>query len=386
MKILQINVIYGHGSTGKIVKTLHERYLSKGLDSYVFYGRGDKANDPRLIRTGFLLEAKLWRFIQLFTGNFLGGSPLSTWNLKRHIRKLSPDVVHIHCINGNMCSVFSLLRWLRKNNYKTILTHHAKFMFTGGCGLNMCERFASGCGHCPRKKEVFGRYCPDRSAKNLRRLSRLNLDGSWITHTYVSPWLKEQAEKSPLLKKANNHFVPNPIDTEVFNPTKLKEPLRNRPYAFFPTSLRAEVKGWQWIEPVGKKLNELGMDLLVTGSGHESFANPNIIDVGRISDQSLMAEYYRQAAFTLVLSQCESFSMPVLESLCCGTPVYGFKAGGPESICPEEMKDNFVDNGDIDALFKAIEKNKNKNPVHGFDAPDVSEGFLELSLSIKRVF
>ena len=77
-------------------------------------------------------------------------------------------------------------------------------------------------------------------------------------------------------------------------------------------------------------------------------------------------------------SQCESFSMPVLESLCCGTPVYGFKAGGPESVCPEEMKNNFVDNGDINALFEVIKKKQSKNPVHGFDAPDVSEGFLEL--------
>ena len=103
-----------------------------------------------------------------------------------------------------------------------------------------------------------------------------------------------------------------------------------------------------------------------------------IVDIRRLSDQPLMAEHYRQAAFTLVLSQCESFSMPVLESLCCGTPVYGFKAGGPESICPEEMKDNFVDNGDIEALFKTMQKGLGKNCVKEYKAPDVSKLFLSL--------
>ena len=377
MKILQINVIYGHGSTGKIVKTLHERYLSKGLDSYVFYGRGDKTKDPRTIRTGFLLEAKLWRFLQLFTGNFLGGSPLSTWNLKRHIRKLSPDVVHLHLINGNMVNVFSLLRWLKKNNYKTILTHHAKLMFTGGCGINLCDNYQTGCGHCPYKKEVFG-FAPDRSKHIYKKLSSLNLDGAWIKHTYVSPWLMSLAMKSPLLERADNHVVFNPVDTAIFNTNSKRGPLRERPYAFFPTSAHSEVKGWQYVEEVGKKLNELGMDLVITGSGNESFASPNIVDAGHISDQTLLADYYRQASFTLVLSKFESFSMPVLESLCCGTPVYGFKAGGPESICPEEMKDNFVDNGNIDALFETMQKGLGKNCVKEHKVPDVSELFVGL--------
>ncbi len=355
MRILQVNVIYGHGSTGKIVQTLHEEYLRQGHDSHVFFGRGPKSHDNRVVRVGFLREAKLWRFIQLFTGNFLAGSPLSTRNLKRHIKKLKPDVVHLHCINGNMCNVFSLLKWLRKKGYKTVLTHHAKFMFTGGCGLNMCEKYTYGCGNCPRKREVFGRLCGDKSTGNVKRLSALGMDGVWIKHTYVSPWLKDQADLSPLLAKANNHVVLNPVDTSVFNPVSMMLPLNNKPYAFFPTSLHSAVKGWKWVETVGAGLNELGMDLLVTGSGKESFVSPNIIDVGHISDQNLMAEYYRQAKVALVLSQCESFSMPVAESLCCGTPVCGFKAGGPES---------FIRNGCFYAPYGNIEKLANLIKEH----------------------
>ena len=45
MKILQINVVYGIGSTGKIVKDIHESLLNNGVNSFVLYGRGKKTNN-----------------------------------------------------------------------------------------------------------------------------------------------------------------------------------------------------------------------------------------------------------------------------------------------------------------------------------------------------
>ena len=356
MRILQVNVIYGHGSTGKIVETLHKQYLSLGHESYVLFGRGKRSKDPNVRRTGFLWEAKLWRFIQLFTGNFLGGSPLSTWNLKRHIRRIHPDVVHLHCVNGNMCNVFSLLKWLKKYGYKTVLTHHAKFMFTGGCGLNLCEGFATGCGNCPHKKEVFGRFCGDKSAKNVKRLSDLDLSGAWIQHAYVSPWLRQQAEKSALLKNAHNHVVYNPVDL------RLEAVTAKKPYVFFPISLKADYKGWNFIEPLGKKLKELGVDLYVTGSGQEAFNSSNIKDVGRINNKNDLARCYAEAIATVILSRCESFSMPVIESLLCGTPVVGFKAGAPETLDVFGCA-SFYEYGNLD-LVASRAKELLQNPIN----------------------
>ena len=45
--------------------------------------------------------------------------------------------------------------------------------------------------------------------------------------------------------------------------------------------------------------------------------------------------------------------MPTAESLCCGTPVLGFEAGGPESIALEKYS-AFVPYGDLDALQKQV--------------------------------
>jgi glycosyltransferase involved in cell wall biosynthesis len=53
------------------------------------------------------------------------------------------------------------------------------------------------------------------------------------------------------------------------------------------------------------------------------------------------------------VSKKETFSMPCAESLCCGTPIVGFKAGAPEQISMGDYSD-FVEFGDVDALEKRL--------------------------------
>lgn len=80
----------------------------------------------------------------------------------------------------------------------------------------------------------------------------------------------------------------------------------------------------------------------------------NLIIKTNVSSKQL-ATLYSEADITLISSKRETFSMPVAESLCCGTPVVGFRAGGPESIAIKEYTE-FVEYGNIDALEKAVEE------------------------------
>ena len=47
--------------------------------------------------------------------------------------------------------------------------------------------------------------------------------------------------------------------------------------------------------------------------------------------------------------------MVTAESLCCGTPVVGFRAGGPEQIALPGHS-CFVENGDIEALKAGVRR------------------------------
>ena len=79
----------------------------------------------------------------------------------------------------------------------------------------------------------------------------------------------------------------------------------------------------------------------------------NVVLLGRIADQRELAQLYSAADLTLITSRRETFSMPVAESLCCGTPVVGFRAGGPESIALQEYS-AFTAFGDVKSLAEAI--------------------------------
>jgi glycosyltransferase involved in cell wall biosynthesis len=98
-------------------------------------------------------------------------------------------------------------------------------------------------------------------------------------------------------------------------------------------------------------LKEKGYVFAVAGAPSSyAFSSGNVVNLGFVSSPQIMASLYRNAKCTLVISQEESFSMPVAESLCCGTPVAGFKAGGPESFADSRFS-AFADQGDVNSLI-----------------------------------
>jgi glycosyltransferase involved in cell wall biosynthesis len=64
--------------------------------------------------------------------------------------------------------------------------------------------------------------------------------------------------------------------------------------------------------------------------------------------------------------------MVVAESLSCGTPVVGFKAGAPETIALPEYSE-FVEQGDVDGLQAAVEKWLKKEDIDKMKIGKVGE-------------
>jgi glycosyltransferase involved in cell wall biosynthesis len=113
-------------------------------------------------------------------------------------------------------------------------------------------------------------------------------------------------------------------------------------------------KGGEYIIQLAKQLKNV--QFFVAGESKITGEIPeNMILLGKIQDQKLLAEYYSMADVTLITSKRETFSMPCAESLCCGTPVAGFRAGGPEQIALKEYS-TFVEYGDTEALLRSTKK------------------------------
>ena len=113
-------------------------------------------------------------------------------------------------------------------------------------------------------------------------------------------------------------------------------------------------KGGWYILRLAERMQKDGVRVVVAGKYKITGRLPdNVILLGPVRDQNRMAEYYSGADVTVISSRRETFSMVCAESLCCGTPVAGFRAGGPETISLPEYS-RFCKYGDLDALEKCV--------------------------------
>lgn len=367
MKILQINCVYRKGSTGKITYDIHSQLKSAGYESVVCYGRGDKILEDNIYKTCSEFYAKLNKLGSMISGIMYGGCFFSTQKLISVIERERPDIVHLQCLNGYFVNIYRLIAYLKRNHIKTVLTLHAEFMHTGNCAHSLeCEKWKTGCGHCPRLKKETGALLLDRTAASWKKMQKaFDGFGDDLVVTSVSPWLKRRAMCSPILSSFKHKVVLNGLDTEVFrvrNFKKLKElhGLTNEKIIFHATprfdNNPENIKGGKYVIELAEKLNELNVRFLVAGDYEPEIKVPNnVILLGRITDQKVLAQYYSMADVTLLTSKKETFSMIVAESLCCGTPVVGFEAGAPEQITIKDYSD-FLKHGDMEELQKNVMK------------------------------
>lgn len=180
--------------------------------------------------------------------------------------------------------------------------------------------------------------------------------------TSVSPWLMQRASASPIFSGKNHCVVMNGLDTNVFHSRKsyLREELgeTGQKVIFHATPNfnldSRHIKGGYYVNELAKRMPDV--KFLVAGSYLEGIVvSNNVILLGKVANQQKLAELYSMADLTLLTSKRETFSMVTAESLCCGTAVIGFQAGGPEQIAIPEYS-CFVDHGDMSALKNETEK------------------------------
>ena len=364
MKVLQINCVYNKGSTGKITYDIHKTLIGAGEESVVCYGRGERVKEPGVYKTCGELYAKMNNLLTRLTGVMYGGCAGSTRKLIRIIKKEKPDIVHLQCINGYFVNIYQLLSWLKEQRLETILTLHAEFMYTANCAYAMdCEKWKSGCGNCPRFRQETKSIFWDRTAQSYCRMQAAFEDFHNLTVVSVSPWLMNRAQQSPMLVDKRHRVILNGVDTEIFRPCaaddiREKYGLKDEKVIFHVTPSfsddPAHIKGGYYVLKLAEMLRDENIRIIVAGQYDRNIPVPeNVIMLGQIRDQQELARYYSVADVTLLTSKKETFSMVTAESLCCGTPVVGFKAGAPEQIAISAYS-QFVDWGDMIMLKQSV--------------------------------
>lgn len=394
-----MNSVYNSGSTGKIVSDIHHELLNNNIESIVCYGRGKKIKEKNVYKVCREMYSYFNHFIANFTGVPYKGFFFSTQKLKNVIKKEKPDIVHLQCINGYFVDIYRLVEWLKNNKIKTVLTLHAEFMYTGGCGHALdCNKWldSKGCHNCDKVKKDIHSKLFDRTNYMWKRMIKAfdGFDKNKLIVTSVSPWLMERAKQSYAFRNYEHFIVLNGLDTCVFhsyddnelNSLKQKHNLKDEKIIFHATPYFNDdpnhIKGGYYVLKLAKMMKNENVRFIVAGQYDSKIKLPsNIIMLGKVSNQLELAKYYSMADVTLLTSKKETFSMVTAESLSCGTPVVGFKAGAPELIALKEYS-KFVEYGKYEKLYEScmemLKVESTVNHVNTYSKENMTNKYVEV--------
>lgn len=362
MKVFSINIFAEYGSTGKIVQAIHSQLLKMDADSYICYGRGKRLKNEKYYKTTFELLAKFYKIVSYFTGDPNSFASFETYKLIKLLKKEKPDIVHIHCLNCFYINTYTLLEFLKQQKIKTVLTLHAELMYTGGCAHSYdCDQWKLGCKKCPNLVSSTGALYFDKTSRIWNNLNNIYINFNELTIVAVSNWLYERAKQSLFFKDKRLLCINNGIDTSIYKPNtnnRLRNIYANWSHIVLhvnPTFTEPS-KGGQYIIELAKRNQKKNILFIIIGyKGRKNILPPNIKALPIINDTSLIAEYYSIADLTIIASKKETYSLVCAESLSCGTPVVGFKAGAPELISDKRMSE-FVKYGDLVELENAMNR------------------------------
>lgn len=369
MRILQINCVYGKGSTGKITKDIHLALLEKGIESFVCYGRGGTVVDKNVFMIATDFSSRVRKVISAIDGMPYRFTSWTNRKLEKEIIDIHPDIVHLQCINGYFIDIYRILEFLKSKKLPTVLTLHAEFMYTGGCGYALdCNQWVHGCQKCRRLKSGLGVIGFDNVKGNYLKMQHAINDFDKLTIVGVSEWISERARKSKIMSDCKIITIHNGIDTmNVFHPMDTQNIRKKYNIAedkkivlSVVPNLSSELKGGKIMKDLAHEMEAENYLFVIVGAKEEvGDKTDNLFVIPYIESQSELAEIYSMADVFVMGSKMDNYPTVCIEANSCGTPVVGFDVGGvSETIYPD--MGCTVSYGNIDLLKMKIHEWINK--------------------------
>lgn len=313
---------------------------------------------------------------------------------------LDADVINIHWINQGFLSLDSLQN-LFSLGKPIIWTLHDMWPFTGGCHYaGSCLEFNEKCGFCTFLRNS-GR--DDYSAQVFQRKKDI-YNSTNLTAITCSRWLNTLARSSSLLRNSSVDTIPNPIDTSFYRPLDKAEcrqqlglPLNKKLILFGAANVNDVRKGFRYLQEAL---------LIVSDNFPQMAANIELVIFGKmkhslgklgykchtlqyVSSPEKMVKIYNACDAYILPSLQDNLPNTVVESLCCGTPVVGFRIGGiPEMIQHQvngflaEPKNSLsLANGIYNMLFFGSDKQREATRLSAIDKYDearVAEQYIDV--------
>lgn len=360
MRVYQVNVVCGSGSTGRIAANLAQTIQKYGGESKIAYGRGDAPEGIDAIKISNKLDLYAHVMLTRITDKHGLYSKGATKRLIKDIREYEPDIIHLHNIHGYYVNYEMLFEFLKDYNRPIVWTLHDCWPYTGHCAYFDyvgCEKWKTACFECPQKLKYPSSILKDNSKNNFQKKMKAFTSLENITIVTVSEWLKRITKKS-FLKKFTIEKISNGIDLQIMKPTEsgLKEKyyLEDKKILLGVATVWDERKGLNTFYELSNYLPEQYKIVLIGLSKQQKEKKPEgILAIDKISNPVEMAKWYSVADIFVNTSVEETMGLTTVEAMACGTPVIVMNTtASPELV--DDKCGKIVEPNDLDMLKSAI--------------------------------
>jgi glycosyltransferase involved in cell wall biosynthesis len=306
-----------------------------------------------------------------------------------------PDVVHCHNLHGGYFDLRTLPSLSRQ--VPVVVTLHDAWLLSGHCAHSFdCDRWKSGCGHCP-DLTLEPAIRRDATAYNWRRKQKI-FKASRLYIATPSRWLMHKVEQSILAPgMVEARVIPNGVDLSIFHPadkeaarSALDIPGGTQVVLFAATALRQNMwKDYQTVHDgvalAVAKMNARNILFIALGQeGPAERIGPAVIRfVPYQTERKAVACYYQAADVYVHAARADTFPNSVLEAQACGTPPVATAVGG----IPEQIEDGgtgfLVSVGDAPALAERLTQLLTDNELRarmGIQAAEAARRRFDLSV------
>jgi putative colanic acid biosynthesis glycosyltransferase len=386
MRIAYINS-ESNSSTGSIIQNLTSQAVKQGNEVCFITA----INNPfPFIKDSFVtFRGPISHYATKINADISGrdgfANHLETKKAIRFLKAWKPDVIHLNNPTDHYLDLRLLLNYIAEEHIPTVYSVHDCWLLSGRCvSFGPCEKWKTGCGHCPYRKNGQGILLCDRSAHYWKLKRALINNTPYLELACASRWMKDTLSLGGFNKSIS--IVHNGVDLSTFKPSPKKDDLitlaQGRKIILFASAVWNEDKGLNYLREIASKIDQQRYFLVAAGLQGQAEV-PGVYTLPLIRNRTELASFFSTGDIFVNLTLFDTYSMVNLEAMACGTPVISFASGGATEMLQEGINGYSVKTGDVISLLSLLDKanferSKVAQSVQDYDAEHFFDKYLVL--------